>query len=269
MRIAMSVLAAGLFLPPAGARAADPPKGWEFVGRAQAATVDVRPRVTGHLTRVMVREGEAVKKGDVLAEIDPRAGQLDLEAARARMRVAETKVERARITAANSRRLAQNKVVGDDEVAMNAAAAVEAEAALLAAKVDVQRAELTLSWTRLAAPFDGRVSRAPVAVGSLVTADQTTVLAVMAADPLFVAFDVPEAVVLRLRRDGPADKGPLGVAVGFVGEDGFPHAAKLDCAAPEVDPTTGTVRFRAVLPNPKGDLLPGMSARVRLTPAAK
>ena len=85
MRAAMFVLVAGLAFPSAGTRADDPPKGWEFSGRTQAAAVDdVRARVPGHLTRVAVKEGAAVKKGDLLAEIDSRAYRLDLDAARAR-----------------------------------------------------------------------------------------------------------------------------------------------------------------------------------------
>jgi len=80
---------------------------------------------------------------------------------------------------------------------------------------------------------------------------------------------VPEATLLRLRRDGLAEPGKLGVAVGFAGEEGYPHAAKLDLIEPEVDPQTGAVRFRATLANPKGLLSPGMSARVRLSPPPK
>lgn len=270
MRAAMFVLAAGLAFPPAGARADDPPKGWAFTGRTQAAAADdVRARVTGHLTRVAVKEGDAVKKGDLLAEIDPRAYRLDLDAARARQKVAEAKLQAARLRAANAKKLVQSKVVGQDELALNVAAEAEAEAALMGAKVEVERAELTLSWTRVTAPFGGRVSRIQSTEGGLVTADQTRVLRVVATGPLHVTFSVPEATLLQLRRDGLAEPGKLGVAVGFAIDEGYPHAAKLDLIEPEADPETGTVRFRATLENPKGILSPGMSARVRLSPPRK
>jgi RND family efflux transporter MFP subunit len=266
----MFLLTACLPLLSANTRAADPPAGWEYTGRTEAvATVAVRPRVSGELTRVAVKEGAAVKKGDLLAEIDPRAYRLDLDAAKARRKVADAKLQAAKLRATNANRLVKGKVISQDELALNKAAEAEAEAALMAAKVEVQRAELTLSWTRVTAPIDGRVSRIPTTEGNLVVADQTHILTVVATDRLHVSFRVPEGALLRLRRDGLAGPGKLGVAVGFAGEEGYPHAAKLDLVEPEVDPNTGTVRFRATLANPKGILSPGMSARVRLSPPAK
>jgi RND family efflux transporter MFP subunit len=269
MRAAMFVLAAGLAFPSAGTRANDPQKGWTFTGRTQAAADDVRARVTGHLTRVAVREGDAVKKGDLLAEIDPRAYQLDADAAKARQKVAEAKLQAAKLKEANAKKLAQDKVISQGELALNAAAETEAEAALTAAKVEVERAELTLSWTRVTAPFSGRVSRIQSTEGGLVTADQTPILRVVATDPLHVTFSVPEATLLHLRRDGLSEPSKLDVAVGFAIDEGYPRAAKLDLIELEVDPKTGAVRCRATVPNPKGLLSPGMSARVRLTPALK
>jgi multidrug efflux system membrane fusion protein len=270
MRVVMFVLVAGLAFSSAGTRAADPPKGWEFTGRTQAAAaVDVRARVTGHLTQVTVREGDVVKKGDLLAEIDPRPYRLDLDTAKARLKVAEAKLKVAKIETANVKRLQKQNVVSSDEVALYEAKEAEAEAMLTVAKVEVERAELILSWTRVTAPFGGRVSQVQSAAGSLVTADKSHILAVVATDPLSVSFNVSEDVLLQLRRDGLADPGKLSVAVGFAGEEGYPHEAKLNPIACEVDPKTGTVQFRATILNPKGLFSPGMSARVRLTPPPK
>lgn len=268
MRAAMFVLVTGLAFPSAGTQADEPPKGREFTGRTQAAaSTEVLARATGYLTRVAVKEGDAVVKGDLLIEIDPRPYRLALDAAQARVKMAEAKLETARINAANTKKLLENKVVGPGELDLNRAKEAEEEAALLVAKVEVQRAELTLSWTRVTAPFKGRVSRIQATEGNLVTAEQTQVLTVVSIDPLHVSFNVPEAILLQLRRDGLADPSKLGVAVGFAGDEGYPHGAHLDLIEPEVDAKTGTVRFRATLPNPKGLFSPGMSARVRLTPA--
>lgn len=269
MRAAMFVLAAGLVCLSAEPRADDPPKGWTFTGRTQAAADNVRARVTGHLTRIAVQEGDAVQKGDLLAEIDSRAYQLDLDAARARQKVAEAKLQAAKLKATNAKMLVQKNVVGQDELSMNKASEAEAEAAFLGAKVEVERAELILSWTRVSAPFSGWVSRIQSTEGSLVTADQTQIMRVLATGPLHVTFSVPESIFLQLRRDGLAEPGKLGVTVGFTLDEGFPHAAKLDLIDPEVDPQTGTVPFRATVPNPKGHLTPGMSVRVRLVPAPR
>ncbi|MBP3960710.1 efflux RND transporter periplasmic adaptor subunit [Gemmata sp. G18] len=265
MRAALFVLVAGLLFPPAGMRAEDPSKGWEFTGRTQTSAVDVRAQVTGHLTRVAVREGDAVAKGDLLVELDSRPYRLALNAAQARLKVAEAKLQVSKITAANAKKLLENKVISPDELGLNTAA----EAALIVAKVEVERVELTLSWTRVTAPFTGRVSRLQATEGGLVTADQTQILTVVATEPMYVSFNVPESLLLQLRRDGLAEPSKLGVAVGFAGDQGFPHEAKLDLIAPEVDPKTGTARFRATVPNPKGLLSPGMSARVRLIPLPK
>lgn len=239
------------------------------MGTTQVAADDVRARATGNLTRIAVREGDAFKKGDLLAEIDPRTYRLDLNAAKARLQVAQAKLQAVKLRADNSRKLLQNKVIGQDELALNLAAEAEAEATLLGAKVDVERAELTLSWTRVAAPFNGRVSRIHATEGGLVTADQTHILRIVATDPLYVMFNVPEAILLQLRRDGLSEPGKLSVAVGLAIDEGFPRAAKLDLIGLEVDPKTASAPFRATVENPKGLLSPGMSLRVRLTPAPR
>lgn len=266
MRTTMIVLVVGLALQSPATRADDPPKSWEFTGRTEAAAVDVRARVTGHLTRVAVQEGDAIAEGDLLAEIDPRAYRLDLEAAKARLMIAESKMQVAKIKATNTKSLLEKKVISQDELALHAAAEAEAQGALIIAKVEVQRAELTLSWTRVTAPFNGRVSHIQASEGSLVATDQRPILTVVATEPLYVTFGVPEAIVLQLRRDGLSELSMLGVAVGFANDKGFPHVAELNLIDPEVDSRTGTVRFRATVPNPKGLLSPGMSARVQLTP---
>jgi RND family efflux transporter MFP subunit len=274
--LAATVLCVGVLLaggrdekekPQPPGKAADPSRGWEFIGRTQAVAVDVRAQVTGNLTRVAVKEGAAVKKGDLLAEIDPRAHRLALEATKARVKGAEAKLQVAKIEADNAKRLQKQNVVSQIEADLFAAKEAEAEAALLIAKVEVERAELTLSWTRVTAPFNGLVSRTQVTEGGLATADQTVILTVVATEPMYVSFKVPEAILLQLRRDGLAEPGKLGVAVGFAGEEGHPHEAKMD--AIEIDPNTGTVRFRSTIPNPNSLLLPGLSARVRLTPRPK
>jgi RND family efflux transporter MFP subunit len=175
----------------------------------------------------------------------------------------------AKLTTANSRKLLQNRVISPSELALHESAETEAAAGLAAAKVEVARAQLKLDETKVMAPIDGRVSRIQHTEGNLITGDQTVILTVMATDTLYVSFDVPEATLLRLRRDGLAEPGKLNVAIGFADEEGHPHPAQLDLIASEINPKTGTVRFRATAPNPKGIFLPGMSARVRLSAAVK
>src|SRR3954452_6266370 len=116
MRTAMFVLAAGLAFPSAGTRADDPMKGWTFAGRTQATEEGVMARGTGQLTRIAVRVGDAVKKGDLLAEIDPRAHEVDLDAGRGRQKVAETKLQLAKLKAASTKKLTETKVVSQEEL---------------------------------------------------------------------------------------------------------------------------------------------------------
>ena len=269
MRTAMFVLAAGLAFPSAGTRADDPMKGWTFTGRTQATEEEVMARVTGQLTRIAVRVGDTVKKGDLLAEIDPRAYRLDLDAARARQKVAEAKLQLAKLNTASTKKLTETKVVSQEELAEETAKLAQAEAVFQGAKIDVEKAELTLSWTRVTATFSGRVSLIQATEGTLVTGDKTPIARVVASGPLHVTFNVPEAILLQLSRDGLAEPGKLGVAVGFALDEGYPYPAKLGLIGPEADPKMGTVRFRAMVSNPKGYLLTGMSARVRLTPPSQ
>jgi RND family efflux transporter MFP subunit len=270
MRIALGVLLAGLALASASARAEDAAKTWDFNGVTKAATkTEIRARVTGYVTRVNVKDSEAVKKGDLLVEVDARPYQLALDAALSRMKEAEARLALAKLNTVNAQRLREKQAISADELTVSAANEAEAQAALMTAKVEVQRAELTLSWTRITAPFDGRVSKLQATEGSLIVADQSPILSVISTSSLQVSFKVPEAIFLLLQKEALADPSKLTVTVGFTGDDGFPHATKLDLIEPLIEPTTGTVRFQATLLNPHGMLLPGMSARVRVGALAK
>jgi multidrug efflux pump subunit AcrA (membrane-fusion protein) len=111
--------------------------------------------------------------------------------------------------------------------------------------------------------LNGRLGRRLLDPGSLVRADETALVTITSSDPAYVVFEVDERTALRLRRGQVA--APQAVAVGLADEEGFPHAAKVDFIDTKVDPKTGTLRMRAVLPNKDGLLMPGLSARVRLS----
>lgn len=243
-------------------------KGWEFVGGTQAAAVvDVRARVAGYLTKVVVKNGAAVKKGDVLAEILARPYQLDLEAAQARANVAKARLQSAALKAADARSLYQKHVIGQTTLDLTKAEEAEAEAGVAVANVEVQRARMNMDLTHVMTPIDGRVSRIQTTEGNLIVADQTVIMTIVADDRLHVSFKVPERLYLQLRRDGLTEANKLRATVAFAGEEGYPHAAKMVEIEPEADPKTGTVQFRTTVLNPKGILLPGMSARIRLAPS--
>jgi membrane fusion protein, multidrug efflux system len=233
----------------------------DFAGRAlAAATVQIRSRVTAYVQKVAVRPGARVKRGDLLFELDPRTFQADTDKAKAEVMRAETQMRSAEVAATRVKHLHDTRAVTSEEVERAQAAVDETRAALMVAKAGLDRAALDLSATRVAAPIDGQVGATVLDAGNL--AGPATVLAtIVTTDPIPVAFDIDERSYRRYRT---TPHGPT-VQVGLSGEDGFPRAGKVEFVDNEVDPASGTVRVRAAVANPAGDILPGMSARVRLT----
>ncbi len=277
MRFAALLLATGFAIASAEIRAVDQPKeppkpapgnAFDFIGRIEAATVEIRPRVTGYLEKILVKEGAMVKQGDLLAEIDPRPYKTELDLAQAKLAAA---MAGSKVTAANLARLKEaitRGIVPKEELTQAEAEHERSEAMKDAAKAEVKLAELNLSWTKLIAPMDGKVGRFRLTAGNLITSDGPSVVVVVATDPLLVAFDVDERTILKLRRDG-LNVEKLTATAGLADEDGFPHKVVVDFIEPQFNPATGTVRVRGVLANPKGLISPGMFVRVRLMPPAK
>jgi multidrug efflux system membrane fusion protein len=245
-------------------------KSLEFLGRVEAsATVDLRCRVDGYVVAVNCKPGDLVQKGTVLFEIDPRPYKAELERAQAGILQAEARlryytVERDRLVA-----LRPTGGVNQSDVDRISAEKLAGEATLHTAKATAELAKLNLEFTRVVAPFAGRI-RDPIAAGNVVRADRYTLGTLVADDPVHVLFDVDQKTAMQMRkspRPGGLPAGghlPLSAAVQFPGEDGFPHQAKVDESFASADPATGTVRWRIVLPNPERTVLPGMSARVRV-----
>src|SRR5690606_20104336 len=251
----------------------------DFTGRLEAAShVDVRPRVGGYIQAVHFDEGGRVSRGDLLFTIDPRPFEAEvarLEAERVR---AKAQLELARSYRDRAERLLAEKATSREEYEQLEADAEVAEATLASVEAALAAAELDLSFTRVTAPIDGRVSRAVVTAGNLV--DSSTLLTtVVADDPIHAYFDVDEHTYLELMQgstskarlthaDGKAapshaEDGLL-VFVGLANEPGYPRAARLDVVDNEVDPEQGTIRARAVLSNPDGRFTPGLFARLRV-----
>jgi RND family efflux transporter MFP subunit len=260
--------AAGSFVGASGTAQppVDAPKSLEFNGRTEAsATVVIRARVGGHLQRALAKEGATVKKGELLAELDSRPHEIELAAAKTRLVAAEAKVRLATASLERLEKIARAGVVAPDELTLARGAIAAERADQDAAQIAVRRAELNLSYTRLASPIDGWTSRYLVTEGNVVTADATAIIIVVSIDPLHVWFDVDERSIGRLRA---AKTDQAVVKVGFATDDGYPHTGRLDFIDPVVSQVSNTSRCRVVLANPKGELSPGMQARVRVTPAA-
>ncbi len=235
-----------------------------FTGRTAASqTIEIRARVSGYLTKVAFRDGAEVKEGDLLFEIDARPYKAELEKARAAVAVAQARLKRADADYRRARALTgPSGFVGPAELERAAGRRDLEEAILHAARASLEAAEVTLSFTRVTAPISGRAGRRLLDAGNFARADETPLATLVALGPLYVYFDLDERTLLRLEKGGL--KAGLPVAVGLAGEDGFPHAGRLDFLDNRVDAATGALRVRAALPNPGGRLRPGLFARVRV-----
>ena len=246
----------------------------EFTGRLEAVeAVDVRPRVTGYIESVNFAEGSLVRKGDLLFVIDPRPYRAELAKAEAEFTRATARVELAESDVARSEKLRAIKAVSQEEFDTRVNAAREARANVAAAVAAVDAARLNLEFTRVVAPISGRISKAAVTAGNLVSggSNQATLLTtVVSVDPIYVSFEGDEQVYLKYhelaRRGDTRIGGERGnsVQMGLSNEQGYPHVGSIVFIDNQIDPRTGTIRARAAFDNKEGYFTPGLFARVKL-----
>lgn len=246
----------------------------EFTGRLEAVeSVEVRPRVTGYIESVNFTEGSVVKKGDLLFVIDQRPYRAELDRAQAELARAVARAELSATDVERSEKLLGVKAVSREEYDQRVNAQRESQANVEAARAAVTAAKLNLEFTRVTAPIGGRVSRAVVTSGNLVTggSTQATLLTtVVSIDPIYVTFEGDEQVYLKYtelarRGDRPSSRDAANpVLMALANEEGFPHKGAMTFVDNQVDPRTGTIRARASFDNKDGYLTPGLFARVKL-----
>lgn len=240
----------------------------DFSGRVAAVeTVELRPRVSGYVDRVVYNEGDEVKKGDLLFSIDPRPYRATLARAQAQLESARSEARLASAQGERAKSLIEAKAISREEFETRSAANAQGTAGVRAAEAAVASAQLDLQFTQVRSPIDGRAGRALITAGNLAQADATLLTTVVSIDPVHVYFDSDEQSLLRyeaLARSGDRAASDNAVRVGLANDTGYPHAGTVDFTDNQVDATTGTIRARAVLPNPDRALTPGMFARVQL-----
>ena len=247
----------------------------EFTGQfAAVETVEVRPRVSGYLDSVYFQDGELVEQGQLLFIIDQApfeaahaAAEARLAQARARLTLADSQLDRARGLLANNNISRAAFDERQEELRAASAAVQEAEA-------NLQLAELDLDYTVITAPIAGRIGRREVSVGNLViggAAGSTTPLTtIVSVDPIRFEFDMSEAYFLRYQRAGAQSileshrDGGVRVEARLFDEADWPREGRIDFVDNRVDRTSGTIRMRAVFPNPDGFLTPGQFGILRL-----
>ena len=241
----------------------------DFSGRVQAVEyVEIRPRVAGTIDVIHFKEGQLVKKGDLLFTIDPRPFRAELARAEAQQAQAQAALGLSRTELDRTRRLIEEHAVAQRELDERSNAVLEAQAQLQVAEAAVMTARLNLQYTVITAPVSGRVSRAEITVGNLVGTGLNTpaLTSLVSVSPVYVNFEIDERTYQRYAARGAAGNANVDripVAVGLGNEEGYPHTGHLQAFDNRVDTTSGTIRVRAVLDNPQGLLTPGMYARVR------
>jgi RND family efflux transporter MFP subunit len=259
----------------------------EFTGRFEAVErVEVRPRVSGYISSVNFKEGAEVRKGDVLFVIDPRPYQAERDKAAAGLAQARSQLALAKSERERATKLLAQRALSQEEYDTRTAGNEQAEANVEAAKAALDSAALNLEFTRVTAPISGRISRALVTGGNFVTNGQTPLTTLVSLDPIYVTFDGDEQEYLQYIRlahevtanlhDPAAHDTPLGaheahslVQVGLANESAFPHQGVMVFVDNALDPTTGTIRSRALLDNHDRQFTPGLFARIRLLGASQ
>jgi RND family efflux transporter MFP subunit len=243
-----------------------------FTGRTEAfRTVEVRARVTGYLEKIDFVDGDEVKEGDLLFEIDSRPYDAELKRSEGNLRQAEAR--HARLERDHQRALGNYRAhaISREEYEKVAGDYAEASGNLTIAKANVDMAQLNVSYTKVKASLSGRLSRRQVDPGNLIRADDTLLTTIVAEDPMYVYFDVDERTLLRLRRlvrEGKIhsrQEGDVPVNVELSDEKSFPHKGLINFSENKLDPNTGTLRVRGSIENPKPRVFSsGLFVRVQL-----
>jgi membrane fusion protein, multidrug efflux system len=244
----------------------------ELPGRTSSYLIaEVRPQVGGIIQKRMFTEGGDVTAGDVLYQIDPATYQAAYDSAKAQLARAEANIATTRVRAERYKELVEIKAVSRQEYDDAVAALKQAEADIEAGKAAVESARINLAYTRVTAPITGRIGKSSVTVGALVTASQGMPLAtIQQIDPVYVDVTQSSASLLRLQESfakGALKRDSANRAkVKLLLEDNtvYPQEGALQFQDVTVDPTTGSFILRAIFPNPKRVLLPGMFVRAVL-----
>ncbi len=278
--LCVAVLAAGQALPAAAQDTAAPAvtvgtvpaklqsiaKTMDFVGRVKAIQrVDITARVKGYLQSVLFKEGDAVKEGDQLYQIEPDEYQTAVKQAQGAVEQGQAALTLAVLQAKRAAELyAKNtgtEVARDQTVAEVA----RAKGSIIIDQANLAAANLNLSYTQIASPISGRISLTNVTKGNVVGPDSGVLTTIVSLDPIHVQFPVSQREFLKAQESGkPVDTGTIKVLIRFADGSEYPFPGRIDFIDVKVDTGTDTVIARAVLPNPNGVLVDGQFVSVVL-----
>lgn len=246
----------------------------EFTGRFEASEqVEVRARVSGFLDAVHFRDGDLVKKGDLLFTIDQRPYRLSVDAARAEVARAKAQVELAQNEVERAEGLTQNRTITARDVDQRRANLNSAIGTLQGAEANLKTAELNLEWTEVRAPLAGRISNRRVDPGNLIAGGQsgaTLLTTIVALDPIYFTFDASEADYLRYQRQamslrtGASRDDGIVAEVRLSDEQKWARRGRIDFVDNALNARSGTIRGRVVFANKDEFLTPGTFGRLRI-----
>lgn len=239
----------------------------QFNGRVEAIeAVDIRARVQGFLRAVDFTDGQAVKQGDTLFEIEPDQFQAAVASAEAQVSRAEASRNSAERTLARNKELFGQRTVSQSALDQAQAAFDIAVADVHVAQAALQTAKLNLSYTRITAPISGRIGKPAFTQGNLVGPESGVLARIVSLDPIRVAFSITEGFLVTLRQRAAQQKAidpsALDFSLRLANGTDYAQPGKLDYVENEVDPQTGTVATRLIFPNPNHILVPGQFVTV-------
>jgi len=246
----------------------------EYTGRfVPVATVEVRARVSGFIESIHFKDGQIVKKDDLLFVIDQRPYQIAVEQAKADLERARSKYDIATADVERAAPLVRNQSVTEREFDTRKSTQRDAAGQVSSAEAALKQAQLNLEWSEVRAPIAGRISDRRVDAGNLITGGQsgaTLLTSIVTIDPIHFVFDGSEADFIRYVRLAAAGvrqssrDAPNPVAVRLADETEFKHQGRMDFVDNVVNAKTGTIRGRAIFENKDGFLTPGFFGRLRL-----
>ncbi len=247
---------------------ADVPVVSRLTGRANSTRrAEVRPQVSGVIQKRLFTEGSNIEEGTQLYQIDPALYQAQYDSAKATLSSAKANLHTAKLRADRYRALLNKNAVSRQDYDDANATYLQAAAAVEQAEASVQTAEINLAYTKVYAPISGRISRSNVTEGALVSAQQADPMTtIQQLDPMYV--DLGQSVEDHLQMRNAMENGHFKMVDGkasvdiyFSNGDKYPYQGTLEFSEVSVDETTGMVNLRAIVPNPKQVLLPGMFLR--------
>lgn len=249
----------------------------ELPGRTDAYQIaQVRPQVNGIIEKRLFTEGDTVKAGQPLYQIDDKLYKAQVENAKANLASAEANLKTVRLKADRYKKLIKRQLISQQDYDDAQAALGQAQAQVSGAKASLDTARINLGYTTIRAPISGKIGRSQVTAGALVTANQSTALAtIRQLNPIYVdvtqSFDQLRKLRQAMASGQLKQVGDGKAKVGLVLADGshYDHDGTLQFSEYNVDESTGSVTLRAIFPNPNHDLLPGMFVRARLPQGEK